>query len=559
MAEWTSSGTEVLLFDPSIEDCDKLIGGLDKNVEAIKISGETFLSIFSVCLANPLIDSIHILSHGKPGCLVVSNEQIEGATIINNFFKIIDPVDGLHMPLLRELNFWSCNVGQGDKGMKFINDLSKLTGAKVSASSTPIGHKNKGGNWELDVMAYPQVPFNKSAIENFEHTLNSDKPVVVLDPEAAGTSYSEISSSSSGPLFIAHHPEIYLTSHDAYLKSSTVTIKSSAASDKLVLPANSGGQIQATLIAADGTPATSNNTVMNSSTSSPVYFSIKSFEGGNEVTTNVRVTLSGGNGADFVATFEGWDPSANSGAGAVSSGSGTSSQFYTDLLNSIEVDGIADGQTREVSVSVTDKNDVTSDPSVATVERDTNFVESSITGYSPMINASGEWIAETQSGVVANSVGFGVNIDDTASVQNDITAALKTAGIITDSDIANGSFSGDLTPTNMADLLTALGASSDLGKLISASNYSVTDSSSNITFSTMAIAGGSAVASPNENGSGYSYELNVVMLAASVNSAPSLLTSNSPSYTVSYTGGSSNEAISLESYRVNNGNNLFSD
>ena len=123
-----------------------------------------------------------------------------------------------------------------------------------------------------------------------------------------------------------------------------------------------------------------------------------------------------------------------------------------------------------------------SDPSIATVERDTNFVESSITGYSPMINASGEWIAETQSGVVADSVGFGVNIDDTASVQNDITAALQTAGIITDSDIANGSFSGDLTPTNMADLLTALGASSDLGKLISASNYSVTDSSSTITF-----------------------------------------------------------------------------
>ena len=98
---------------------------------------------------------------------------------------------------------------------------------------------------------------------------------------------------------------------------------------------------------------------MNSSTSSPVYFSIKSHEfdpsasgsgGMSEVTTNIRVTLAGGNGADFVATFEGWDPSANSGAGAVSSGSGTSSQFYTDLLNSIEVDGIADDQTREVSV-----------------------------------------------------------------------------------------------------------------------------------------------------------------------------------------------------------------
>ena len=54
MSEWNSSGIEVLLFDPSIEDCDKLIGGLDNNVQAIKISGDTFLSIFSDCLTNPL-------------------------------------------------------------------------------------------------------------------------------------------------------------------------------------------------------------------------------------------------------------------------------------------------------------------------------------------------------------------------------------------------------------------------------------------------------------------------------------------------------------------------
>ena len=51
-----------------------------------------------------------------------------------------------------------------------------------------------------------------------------------------------------------------------------------------------------------------------------------------EVTTNLRVTLTGGNGADLVAT-EGWDPSANSGAGGAASGVGTSSQFYSDLIN----------------------------------------------------------------------------------------------------------------------------------------------------------------------------------------------------------------------------------
>ena len=56
--------------------------------------------------------------------------------------------------------------------MKFVNDLANLTGASVSASSTPIGHKNKGGNWELDIMANPTVPFSKEALENFEQVLS---------------------------------------------------------------------------------------------------------------------------------------------------------------------------------------------------------------------------------------------------------------------------------------------------------------------------------------------------------------------------------------------------
>jgi hypothetical protein len=427
MIEWNFSGTEVLLFDPSIDDCEQLLNGLDDNVKALEISHETFLSIFSECLSNPTIESIHILSHGKAGCLLVTNQQINSTNIINNLFKLIDPVDGLHKPLLRELNFWSCNVGQGDKGMKFINDLSKLTGAKVSASSTPIGHKNKGGNWELDVMAYPQVPFNKTAIENFEHTLNSDKPVIVLESEGVGTSYSETSASTSDPLFIAHQPVIYLTGPSANIKSGVVTVKSAAASDKLVLPNTSGGQIQATLVDASLTPISGNSTVMNSSTSSPVYFSIKSNENGNEVTTNLRVTLTGGNGADLVATFEGWDPSANSGAGGVASAIGTSSQFYSDLINSLEVGGLADGQTREVSVTVTDINNVTSDPSVATVGVNSSFVDSNITGFTPIINVSGEWIAEDQNCVTANAVGFVVNIDEAGNVTNDVTAALKAA------------------------------------------------------------------------------------------------------------------------------------
>ena len=38
----------------------------------------------------------------------------------------------------------------GGAGEEFIAQLRKITGAEIAASTTPIGNKAKGGNWELD-------------------------------------------------------------------------------------------------------------------------------------------------------------------------------------------------------------------------------------------------------------------------------------------------------------------------------------------------------------------------------------------------------------------------
>ena len=126
---------------------------------------------------------------------------------------------------------------------------------------------------------------------------------------------------------------------------------------------------------------------------------------------------------------------------------------------------------------------------------------------------------------------LGVNIDEAGNVPNDVTAALKAAGIITDANIANGSFNGELTATNMAALLTQLNSTtppSPLAKLIDVSSYGIGDGSGTITFGSLSVQGGFAVPSPNHGGSGYVYELNSVIMGTSVSGGtPSLLTSNS--------------------------------
>ena len=52
--------------------------------------------------------------------------------------------------------------------------MANLCDAKVNASSSLVGHETMGGNWELDVMSYPRVPFSQSARNGFEQVLDHD-------------------------------------------------------------------------------------------------------------------------------------------------------------------------------------------------------------------------------------------------------------------------------------------------------------------------------------------------------------------------------------------------
>ena len=188
----------------------------------------------------------------------------------------------------------------------------------------------------------------------------------------------------------------------------------------------------------------------------------------------------------------------------------------------------------------------------------------SITGFTPIVDASGNWVAFDGSGsVIANTVGLGVNIDDSEPF-SDVTALLKAANIITADQEAQGSFHGELTQDNMAKLLQEAGKSSAsdmqaLTKLITAGNYTIQDTSGSnaVTFGTLSITGGNVVASPKETGSGYVYELNTVMLGASADKAAPL--TGTPNFAVSFKVGGNSHPISLVSYRVEYGDHLFSD
>ena len=91
-----------------------------------------------------VFESVSIVSHGVPGCLSLGAAEF-GLHTINSYIRWIS------MWETQSINLYSCNVAAGDAGEEFVSLLHRITGAEISASSTPIGHKSLGGNWVLDV------------------------------------------------------------------------------------------------------------------------------------------------------------------------------------------------------------------------------------------------------------------------------------------------------------------------------------------------------------------------------------------------------------------------
>jgi hypothetical protein len=103
--------------------------------------------ITQALVAHPTVTTLHLLSHGQPGCLHLGDLQISWKTL------------GQYAPAIRQWSrlaaletiiIYGCEVARGPIGRAFIAALRELTGAAIAASTTPIGAAHLGGNWDLD-------------------------------------------------------------------------------------------------------------------------------------------------------------------------------------------------------------------------------------------------------------------------------------------------------------------------------------------------------------------------------------------------------------------------
>lgn len=140
--------TQLLFIDATVNDIETLLQGTLPGIEAHVLSGEQdgVAQISQILQQQPEVSTVHIVSHGAPGCLYLGNNQLSLDTLNIHTSQLQSwSREGLTLML------YGCNVAAGDAGEEFVNKLHSLTGANIAASATRTGNAALGGNWQLEV------------------------------------------------------------------------------------------------------------------------------------------------------------------------------------------------------------------------------------------------------------------------------------------------------------------------------------------------------------------------------------------------------------------------
>ncbi|MBD2417171.1 DUF4347 domain-containing protein [Anabaena cylindrica FACHB-243] len=161
----------IVFIDSSVSDYQTLQTGVMEGVEAVILSQnrDGIEEITEVLERHTQITTIHIVSHGSPGCLYLGNSQLN----LDNISKYAELLQRWQS---KRILLYGCNVAAGDAGEEFIRKLHEITNATISASATKTGNAALGGNWELEV----NIPENNGTSVIFsEETLATYQGVFI--------------------------------------------------------------------------------------------------------------------------------------------------------------------------------------------------------------------------------------------------------------------------------------------------------------------------------------------------------------------------------------------
>ena len=201
----------LVIIDPNVANPQQLAAGVISGAEVKILDAyrDGIIQITEILRENPNIATLHLVSHGSPGCIYLGNSELSLDTLpqyaaeLTTWFSPSPHLPVSPSPRLKtpSLLLYGCNVAQSDAGAEFLGRLQQITQAKIQASSSKIGNSELGGNWQLDIAVGETSALNTAEIAFSLATQNAYAgifvaPVANNDPFSAEFELSDLDGSN---------------------------------------------------------------------------------------------------------------------------------------------------------------------------------------------------------------------------------------------------------------------------------------------------------------------------------------------------------------------------
>lgn len=183
--------TQLVAIDSQVENYQTLATGVIPGTEVIILeANRNGVEQITELLKQKSYSTVHIISHGSPGCLYLGNSQLnlDNLNTYKNHLKTwFSP--SLLVSQSPSLLIYGCNVAAGDAGAEFIAKLRNLTNAEIAASISPTGNKALGGNWQLE---FTTNKLNAVSLAFQSDVMTAYKGVLAIDIDGPTTEWHPI-------------------------------------------------------------------------------------------------------------------------------------------------------------------------------------------------------------------------------------------------------------------------------------------------------------------------------------------------------------------------------
>ncbi len=148
----------------------------------------------------PPVSSLHIVSHGSPGCVYLGSTQLS----LDDIEGYAEELQGWFTSVAApQLLIYGCCVAAGDAGEEFVDKLHQITGAGITASRSLTGCAALGGNWELESNTgnLPAEPiFDRQTLQIYGSVMDINGSISIFNLADSSNSYSGIIDSLQGQI-----------------------------------------------------------------------------------------------------------------------------------------------------------------------------------------------------------------------------------------------------------------------------------------------------------------------------------------------------------------------